>query len=94
MHVKIDAGRVLRERRDKLGATGEEVAGRLGTTAATISNIENSRSPSNSCYYYPYQELLIKLERQRLRELVNQHPEELVKIVCERLSTELSESEN
>lgn len=85
MSTRSRLGEVIRERRNKLGLTLEEVAIKLGTTGATISNLERSRHPVTSYYYHQYNELLTRLECRQLRELSDQHPQELVKILSEKL---------
>jgi transcriptional regulator with XRE-family HTH domain len=75
----------LMKRRKNLGLTGQQVAGMLGISQGTISEMENSRHPRVSFRYQSYKRLLDQRECQRLRELGEQHPEERAKIIYEEL---------
>lgn len=69
-------------RRKKLGYTGEFIADGIGVSRSHVILIENGMA--FDCYYHDcYEKILAELERERLRELVNQYPEETLKVVAE-----------
>lgn len=74
MPEQMPSGQDLMRRRTNLGLTGQQIAGSLGISQQTISNLENSNWPWSSKHYQPYTELLDQLEGQRYVELENQHP--------------------
>lgn len=62
---------ILRDRRERLGYKQKEIGDRLGLSAATISNIESGQ---HSYFVKDYEELLAKLEQERLHELIQVYP--------------------
>lgn len=73
----------LRHRREALGYTLTEIGEKLDLSAATIGNIEYGQ---HSNYRKNYEELLTKLELERLWELVQIYPIKTVGYIGDLLS--------
>lgn len=60
-------------RRIKLGLTLREIGEILNVSSGTICNIEHGQY---SCFKKKYEELLTELEKERLRELIEEYPQQ------------------